>query len=99
LSLYFFHTFPKRFNVNHKCLGEDNAHGKKAFLKMRRLYLNLLGDLRIIVIIAISFKSNHRCHSIITIIVFVFKQEDISIEDVCTNVNVHHIHYAAGHLL
>ena len=99
MSLYFFHTFPKRFNVNHKCLGEDNAHGKKALLKMRRLYLNLLEDLCIIVIIAISFKSNHRCHSIITIVVFVFKQEDISMGDVCANVDDHHTRYAAGHLL
>jgi len=67
---------------------------------MRRLHLNLLGDLCIIVIIALSFKSNHRCHSIITIVVFVFKQEDISRGDVCANVDVHHhAHYAVGHLL
>lgn len=50
-SLCFFHTFLKKFNVNHKCIGEDNAQGKKALLKMRRLYLNLLEDLCIIVII------------------------------------------------
>jgi len=44
-------------------------------------------------------KSNHRCHSIITIVVFVFKQEDISMGDVCANVDVHHTRYAVGHLL
>jgi len=56
LSLYFLRTFLKKFQAIHRCLGEDNAHGKKALLKMRRLYLNLLEDLCIIVIIAISFK-------------------------------------------
>lgn len=62
--------------------------------------MNLLGDLRIKLIIAISFKSDHRCHSIITIVVFVFKQEDISMGDVCTNVDVrNHARYAVGYLL
>lgn len=42
LNLYFLRTFLNKFQAIHRCLGEDNAHGKNAFLKMRRLYLNLL---------------------------------------------------------